>query len=248
MHDDDLLLPALPADPDPHRRPEQGVRHRVLPTLKRDHRSVARHHPGHPERDGVRDRRDRVQPGPFLLEHLGRGPAGDPMHPGVDLLTERLAGGLQLRERVVLRQQVGVLRDQVGLGDLHARLRPTLGRRVGRDTRVDRDPVMPGERHHGRITHRHPGHVLGGHRLLVVGQHVRRRPTQGAQGDIQGGHHRGRGLVPDRQHHTEPAPRQHATNNVVLSPSITGPSPKSYCNHIPGSTTHGRCTRTRPNR
>jgi len=40
----------------------------------------------------------------------------------------------------------------------------------------------------------------------------------------------------------------HAQNNVVFSPQITGPSPKSYCNHIPDSVTHGRCTRTRPSR
>src|SRR5450756_1328218 len=36
----------------------------------------------------------------------------------------------------------------------------------------------------------------------------------------------------------------HATNNVVRAPSMTGPSPKSYWTHIPGSVTHGRCTRT----
>jgi len=40
----------------------------------------------------------------------------------------------------------------------------------------------------------------------------------------------------------------HAQNNVVLTPSISGPSPKSYCNHIPGSVTHGRWTRTLPAR
>ncbi|GAB3126180.1 hypothetical protein GCM10027056_23250 [Glaciibacter psychrotolerans] len=39
-----------------------------------------------------------------------------------------------------------------------------------------------------------------------------------------------------------------ATNNTVLRPSISGPSPKSYCNHIPGSVTHGRCTRVCPSR
>ncbi len=38
----------------------------------------------------------------------------------------------------------------------------------------------------------------------------------------------------------------HAQNSTVFTPSMTGPSPKSYCNHIPGSVTHGRCTRTRP--
>ena len=29
---------------------------------------------------------------------------------------------------------------------------------------------------------------------------------------------------------------------------MTGPSPKSYCNHNPGSVTHGRCTRAFPSR
>jgi hypothetical protein len=38
----------------------------------------------------------------------------------------------------------------------------------------------------------------------------------------------------------------HAQNSTVFTPSMTGPSPKSYCSHIPGSVTHGRCTRTRP--
>jgi len=38
----------------------------------------------------------------------------------------------------------------------------------------------------------------------------------------------------------------HEQNSTVLRPSITGPSPKSYCSHIPGSVTQGRCTRTCP--
>ena len=53
-----------------------------------------------------------------------------------------------------------------------------------------------------------PGDVLGGDRLLVVGQHVRRCPTEPAQRHIKGGHHRRGGLVPDRQHHPEPRPGQ----------------------------------------
>src|SRR6478736_10213985 len=40
----------------------------------------------------------------------------------------------------------------------------------------------------------------------------------------------------------------HAQNSTVFRPSMTGPSPKSYCNHNPGSVTHGRCTRAFPNR
>jgi hypothetical protein len=31
-----------------------------------------------------------------------------------------------------------------------------------------------------------------------------------------------------------------AQNNTVAIPATTGPSPKSYWNHIPGSGTHGR--------
>ena len=38
----------------------------------------------------------------------------------------------------------------------------------------------------------------------------------------------------------------HAQNRVVCTPPIVGPSPKSYCIHIPGSVTHGRNTRSRP--
>ena len=59
-----------------------------------------------------------MQPGPFLSEHLLRDAAGDPVLAGVDLLTERRTRRLQLPERVVRLEQVGVLGDQVGLGDL----------------------------------------------------------------------------------------------------------------------------------
>ena len=58
---DHVLVSALAVHPHPHRFPEQGVRHRVLPALERDHRGNARHDPGHPERDCVRDHRGRVQ-------------------------------------------------------------------------------------------------------------------------------------------------------------------------------------------
>ena len=39
-----------------------------------------------------------------------------------------------------------------------------------------------------------------------------------------------------------------AQNSTVLAPSMTGPSPKSYCNHNPGSVTHGRWIRAFPSR
>ena len=37
-------------------------------------------------------------------------------------------------------------------------------------------------------------------------------------------------------------------NSWVGTPATGGPSPKSYCTHIPGSGSHGRCTRVRPAR
>jgi hypothetical protein len=50
--------------------------------------------------------------------------------------------------------------------------------------------------------------VLDRHRLLVIGQPIGRRPAEPAQRGIQAGDHARQGLVPDRQHHPEPAPRQ----------------------------------------
>ncbi len=38
----------------------------------------------------------------------------------------------------------------------------------------------------------------------------------------------------------------HRQNSVVFTCPISGPSPKSYCAHIPGSGMCGRCTRRRP--
>jgi len=48
-------------------------------------------------------------------EHLHWCPPGHPMDPGVAHLAERLAGVLELGERVVLLEQVRVGRDQIGL-------------------------------------------------------------------------------------------------------------------------------------
>ena len=38
----------------------------------------------------------------------------------------------------------------------------------------------------------------------------------------------------------------HKQNKTVAAAPILGPSPKSYCAHMPGSGIHGRCTRRRP--
>ena len=39
-----------------------------------------------------------------------------------------------------------------------------------------------------------------------------------------------------------------ATRSTILRPPTTGPSPKSYCSHNPGSVIQGRCTRVLPSR
>ena len=75
MHHHDLL----PVAARPYRLPAQGVRHRVLAVLERDHRGISRHRTGLPERGGVGVLGQRVQPGAFLDQHL-RGDA--PGHPG----------------------------------------------------------------------------------------------------------------------------------------------------------------------
>jgi len=114
-----------------------------------------------PNATGVGVSRDRVQAGAFLGEHHLRGPPGHPVLPGVDHRAEPRARLLQLGERPVLAQEVRVLGDQVGLGDLHRRLRPTLGRRIDRLARVDRDPVVAGEVDHRLVADRDPRDVLG---------------------------------------------------------------------------------------
>ena len=106
----------------------------------------------------------------FFGEHVGRDAAGDPVDPAVDVSTELLTRGFQLREGVVRVEQVGVLGDQVGLGDLDRRLAATLGSRVARLTGVDGHRVMPRERNHRGVADRDPGDVPGRDGLLVVGQ------------------------------------------------------------------------------
>jgi len=204
VDDDHRLLGAQAMNPHPHRRAEQMRWYGVLAAVEGHHRSLGSHGPGDPERDGVRDHRHRMQPGLFLGEHVGRGAAGDPVDPAVDVITELLTRHLELGERVVGVEQVGVLGDQVGLGDLDRRLAATLGSGVDRLTRVDGHRVVAGERNHGRVADRDPSDVLGGDGLLVIGQQVRRRPTHAAQRHVQGGHHTRCSLVPDRQHHPEP--------------------------------------------
>jgi len=208
VDDDDPLVLTDTMGTDPHRRTEQLVRDRVLTRFEHHHRRVRRHHPGGPERDRVRVCWHRVQPAALLGQHLVRWPTGDPVWPGVDLLTERRARRLELSEAGVLLTQVRVLGDDVSLADLHRRLGAALGRRIRRHTGVHHHRVVLGERHQLRIPDRDPGDVLDRDGLLVVGQHIGRHPTQPPERHVQGREHRGHRLVTDREHHPEPRPGQ----------------------------------------
>ncbi|PZS38946.1 MAG: hypothetical protein DLM62_10995, partial [Pseudonocardiales bacterium] len=73
---------------------------------------------------------DRVQPGLFLGQHLGWGPAGRPVRPAAGLAAEHPAGRFQGGERCVVREQVRGGGHQVGLRDPDGGLAAALGLRV----------------------------------------------------------------------------------------------------------------------
>jgi len=60
----------------------------------------------------------------------------------IDLIHERLAGGLDLGDRGIFFAQVDVLWHDVGLRKLHRRLHPTLAGRVRRLTGQHRHAVL----------------------------------------------------------------------------------------------------------
>ena len=202
--------------------PSRCCGHGVLAVFVAHHRRVRRHRPGQPEHDRVRLIGHPMQPDPFFGEHLDRDPAGHPMHPAVHLRHELLTRLLQLSKRGVLGAQVGVGGNQVGLGDLHRRLHPTLGGRVGRLTSQHGHPVMPAERDGLPVPDRHPGHMLDGDGFFVVGQHIRRHPTQHAERAVQRGDHRRLRPVPQRPHHPEPGPGQPGHEQHRLDPVHDG--------------------------
>ena len=117
MGDHDLVA----VDANPHRLISQGVRDRVGHAAEAD-RGAPRDFPGLPEHRRVRGLGQRVQPMPFLGEHLDWCPPGHPMLAAVDLGHPRLTGLDQLGPAGVVAAQVGVGGHQVGLGDPHRRL------------------------------------------------------------------------------------------------------------------------------
>ncbi|VRM34038.1 Uncharacterised protein [Streptococcus pneumoniae] len=172
-----------------HLGPEQVRGHRVLGVFEGDHRRVLRHLPSHPVGHGVRRGGDPMQRAGLLGEHVVRAAPGHPVLPGVHHGHEPRAGGLELSERGVLVPQVGVLRDQVGLGQLHRVLHPALGGRIRWLAGQHLHAVMPSERHGGLVTHRHPGHMRDRHCLLVIRQHIGRRAPDQPEAPVQGGEH-----------------------------------------------------------
>ena len=111
-------------------------------------------------------------------------------------------------EVLVLVAQVVIGRDQIGLRDLHRRLRAALALRIRRLAGRDRQPVMTGDLDDRRVADRDPAHVLDRHRLLVIGQRVGRDAIEPPQRPVQPDHHRRQRLVAQRHHHPIPRPRQ----------------------------------------
>jgi hypothetical protein len=140
---------------------------------------------------------------------------------------------LQLGEAGVLKQQIRLGRHQVRLGDLDRVLRPALSRWIGRHTGGDGQPIMPGEVEHLPIAHRDPGTMLARHRLFVVGQAVappKMRSAASIAAITDGSVLSSNASTTRNRDHAS-----NAQNNCVTTPFTRGPSPKSYCIHIPGS-------------
>jgi hypothetical protein len=140
----------------------------------------------------------------------------------VDLDHELGARLNELRPRPVVVAQVGVRWDDVGFGDLHCSLDTSLGFRVSRHTRRDRDHVVMADLNDQRMAHSDPSDVPRRHCAFVVRQPVRRHTTKRLHRTIQARDHRRQRFVPHRQHDPEPAPRQPRTEQECLSASDHG--------------------------
>lgn len=167
---DDQLL-AIHPDPDP--LTDELVRDRVAGRAEADGRLLV-DEAGDAEGDRVRLVGQRVESPAFLGEQLDRRPPGLAMHAGVDVVAERVARHSQLAERAVRHEEVGLGRDEVGLGDLDGALRAALGLGVGRLTGGDPEPVVTTGGDQLGMANADPGDAVDRHRPLVVGQRVRR--------------------------------------------------------------------------
>jgi hypothetical protein len=165
----------------------------------------------------------RCNLGGFLGEHR-RGFA--PRHPVltvVHLIHERLTGCLEFGEGAVVAAEIGVLRHEVGFGELHGRFNPALGGRVCGLAGQHRDPVVPGEVQGLLVPDRDPGNMGRGDGLLVVSQHVGRCPAQDPEAPVQGREDARRRPVPQRNHDPEAGERQPGNEQDGLHPADPGP-------------------------
>ena len=108
----------------------------------------------------------------------------------------------------ILVAQVVIGRHQIGLRDLHRRLRATLRLGIRGLAGRDRQPVMTGNVDDRRVADRDPAHVIDRHRLLVIGQRVGRHTVEPPQRPVQPDHHRRQRLLAQRHHHPIARPRQ----------------------------------------
>jgi hypothetical protein len=77
-------------------------------------------------------------------------------------------GGLEFRERAIFVAEVGVLRHDVSLGELHGRFHAAFGGRVCGLAGQHCDPVLPGEVQGLLVPDRDPGNMGGGDGFFVV--------------------------------------------------------------------------------
>jgi len=148
--------------------------------------------------------RQHMQPRAFPVEHVDWRPPGLAMDPAVELGTDLGARFDEIGEAAVLLEQVRAGGDKVAFGDLHRRLRATLGFRVVRDAGVQNAAVVPADRDHLRVPDRDPSDVLDRDGLLVIGQQKRRGAADRPQRGVQARHQRPHRAVPRR--HDDPEP------------------------------------------
>ena len=174
-----------------------------------------------------------VQRGALHVQAVGGYLPGCAVTTGVHRIAPGQAGIGELGEGVVGGQQVRAGGHQVGLRDTDRGLRTALRFGVVGHAADHLAAVVPARGDHLRMPHRDPGDVLDGHRLRIVGQHIRRRPADPPERGVQAGHQRAQRAVPDRDHHPEPRPGQPGAEQP-------GPTPRDARTLAPVELQRGR--------
>ncbi len=243
LHSNDLVS----IDTHPHRLIGQPVGDRVGDPAVADRRRPT-DPSGLAEHARVGPFGEPVQPGLFLDQHRRRRAPGHLMIPTVDLGHERVARLDQLGPQPVGRSQACIGRDQISRRDPHGCFDASPRFGIGRNARLDRDPVVTDDGNHLRMSDHDPRDVAGGDGPFVVSQPVGRHTSEGAHRPIETADRGGQLGFPDPDHHPEPRPRQPGPEQQRRPPPTLGPVPQSQCAHVPGSTIQGRYTRRRPRR